>query len=176
MLWPDIVIVVIVALLTLKGLRRGFILELSGAVALAASIAAPWFYNGAFDTTIASATHVGTGVAHVIAMFLVGAGAYLAVLIFARILTRVSKAVFLGSANALAGAAVGLVKGLVLLWIALYVALFFPLSPQIRRDLHRSTAVAIITRPNGAVDQRIIATLPWFARPYVYPLFARHRV
>jgi len=176
MVWPDILIGAVLVIAALKGYKRGFIMELSGAVALALSLITPWFYNGAFDGTLENAMHLGPGSAHVVALFLVGIATYVAVLLVARVLNTVAKLPVLGLGNALAGAAIGLIKGAIGVWVILYIALFFPLSRDIRADLHRSTLVGYITRPNAMVDERIIATLPWFARPYVQPVFARHRV
>ena len=176
MVWPDILIGAVLGIAALKGYKRGFITELSGAVALALSLITPWFYNGAFDGTLENAMHLGPGSAHVVALFLVGIATYVAVLLVARVLNSVANLPVLGLGNALAGAAIGFLKGAIGVWVILYIALFFPLSRDIRADLHRSTLVGYITRPNAMVDERIIATLPWFARPYVQPVFARHRV
>jgi membrane protein required for colicin V production len=173
--WPDILIAAILIIAALKGYKRGFITELSGAVALMLSLITPWFYNGAFDGALATKVHLGAGAAHVVAMFLVGLATYVAVLLIARILNAVAKLPLLGTGNALAGGAIGLLKGTIGVWIVLYVALFFPLSRDIRSDLHRATLVRWIVQPNARVDSAVIATLPWFARPLVNPLFERHR-
>ncbi len=176
MVWPDVLIAAILLIAALKGLKRGFIMELSGALALLLSLVTPWFYNGVFDAPIQDAIHVGPGAAHVIALFAVGAGTYLAVMLVARALNTIAKLPVLGTGNALAGAAVGLFKGAVFVWLLLYVALFFPLSPEIRHDFHRSVLVAYFTRPDESIDAKISATLPWFARPLLRPVFDRHRV
>lgn len=176
MAWPDILIAAILLIATLKGYKRGFIMELSGAVALILSLITPWLYNGAFDGTLESATHLGAGSAHVVAMFLVGIATYIAVLLLARVLNAVARLPVLGMGNALAGGAIGLLKGVIGVWVILYIALFFPLSRDIRADLHRSTLVGYITRPNATIDDRLSATLPWFARSFAEPIFARHRV
>ena len=176
MSWPDILIAAVVLIAALKGFKRGFILELSGALALVASLIVPWFYRGAFDGLIENVTHLGPGSAHVIAMFLVGLATYVAILLIARALNTVAKLPFIGLGNALAGGAVGVVKAVVLIWLLLYVALFFPLSKDIRADLHRSTLVAFETSPNDRIDGAIIETFPWFARPFAHYVFAHHRV
>lgn len=176
MSWPDILIAAIVLIAALKGFKRGFILELSGAIALAASLIVPWFYRGAFDGFLESVTHLGPGSAHVVAMFLVGLATYVAILLVARALNTVSRLPFIGLGNALAGGAVGIVKALVLVWLVLYVALFFPLSADIRADLHRSMLVGYVTSPNDRIDGAIIGTFPWFARPFAHYVFAHHRV
>ncbi|MFN2448519.1 MAG: CvpA family protein, partial [Candidatus Baltobacteraceae bacterium] len=174
MSWPDILMAAILAILTLKGFKRGFILELSGAVALFLSLVTPWFYNGSLDRPLENIIHTGPGASHVIALFCVGAGTYLAVMLLARVLNAVAKLPVLGLGNALAGGAVGLLKACVFLWLLLYVALFFPLSPEIRGDFHRSVLVQFFTRPDAGIDAKISATLPWLARPLLRPLFDRH--
>lgn len=174
--WPDILIGAILLIALLKGYKRGFVMELSGAIALALSLITPWLYGGAFDKPLENWTHLGAGSAHVIAMFLVGIATYAGVMLLARALNVVMKLPVLGLGNALAGGAVGLLKGVIAMWLVLYVALFFPLSADIRADLHRSALVQLITQPNQRIDDAITGTLPWFARPLAQPLFARHRV
>jgi hypothetical protein len=39
-----------------------------------------------------------------------------------------------------------------------------------------SQLVEIVTAENPYVDTVVKATMPWFVRPLVQPLFARHRV
>lgn len=174
--WPDILIAAILFIAALKGFKRGFIMELAGAIALILSLITPWLYNGAFDGALERFTHLGPGSAHVVAMFLVGIVTYIVVMILARALNSIAKLPVLGTGNALAGAAVGIAKGLIGIWAILYIALFFPLSRDIRADLHRSALVAYITQPNASIDERISATLPPFARPFAAPVFRRHRV
>lgn len=174
--WPDILIGAIVFIAVLKGYKRGFITELSGAIALVASLVAPWFYNGAFDPFIQRYIHLGPGSAHVIGMFLTGIATYGIVLLLARLLNGIAKLPGIGLGNALGGAAVGLCKSAIGLFLVLYVALFFPLSPDIRADLHRSVLVHELTLPDDRIDNGIIATLPWFVRPFAHHYFERHRV
>lgn len=174
--WPDVLIGAILLIALLKGYKRGFVMELSGAIALVLSLITPWFYGGIFDAPLQHWLHLGPGSAHVIGMFGVGVITYAAVMLLARALNMVARLPVLGLGNALAGGAVGLIKGAVGVWILLYVALFFPLSGDIRADLHRSVLVHALTQPDQRVDDAIIGSLPWFARPLVRPLFDRHRV
>lgn len=176
MSWPDILIGVLLLIPALKGFKRGFIMELAGAFALLLSLITPWFYNGAFDATLRGALRVGAGAAHVIALFLVGLATYVAIMLAARALSAVAKMPIIGTGNAVAGAAVGLIKGAVFVWLLLYIALFFPLSPALRRDFHASPLVRAFAAPDATIDDRAIATLPSFARPFLRFLAARHRV
>jgi membrane protein required for colicin V production len=174
--WPDIVIGAILLIALLKGFKRGFIMELAGAIAVILAFVTPWFYGGVFDYPLQQWLHLGPGSAHVVGMFAVGILTYIGVLLLARALSTIAKLPVLGLGNALAGGAIGLLKGAVAMWVILYVALFFPLSRDIRGDLHRSILVHVLTQNDGRVDDAIIGTLPSFARPLVQPLFARHQV
>lgn len=174
--WPDILIVAIALIAALKGFKRGFVMELSGAVALTCALITPWLYNGAFDRPLENTLHLGPGSAHVIAMFLTGLFTYGVILLLARVLNVVAKLPVLGLGNSLGGGAIGIVKAAVGLWLLLFVVLFFPLSPDLRADLHRSVLVNVLTRPNENIDRALSGTLPWFARPFAKPYFSRHRV
>lgn len=176
LVWPDILIGAILLIALLKGYKRGFVMELSGAIALVLSLITPWFYGGIFDRPMQHWLHLGPGSAHVAGMFAVGIATYVAVMLLAHALNLVAKLPVLGFGNALAGGAVGLLKGAVGMWLVLYIALFFPLSRDIRADMHRSALVQLLTQPDQRIDNAIIGTLPGFARPLVQPLFARHRV
>lgn len=174
--WPDILIGAILLIAALKGYKRGFVMELAGFVALVLSFVTPWFYGGVFDRPLQQWAHLGAGAAHIVGMFAVGVLTYLAIMLLARALTLVAKLPVLGLGNALAGGAVGLLKAAAGVWIVLYVVLFFPLTPDIRADLHRSVLVQTLTQPDRRIDDAIIATLPSFARPLVQPAFSGHRV
>jgi uncharacterized membrane protein required for colicin V production len=174
--WPDIIISIVLLLATFKGFRRGFVSELGGAVAVIAALITPWYYNGAFDPWLQSVLHLGPGSAHVIGMFLCGFLTYAIVLAIAWVLNRFAKLPILNIGNSLGGAAIGFAKGAVLIWLVLFIALYFPLSPDIRQDLHESHFAASFTAPNKPIDGVIESVIPWFARPALYPYFHRHHV
>jgi membrane protein required for colicin V production len=174
--WPDVVIVVILAIAILKGYARGFVSELGGAVAVTAALVTPWFYNGSFDPQIEQLFKLGPGSAHVVGMFAVGLITYVGILIVARLLGKIAKLPLLGFGNALGGAVVGFAKGAILLWLVLFVALFFPLSPDIRDGLHQSWLAPYLVTYDAQIDDAILSTIPWFARPFVMPYFRRHRL
>jgi membrane protein required for colicin V production len=172
--WPDVIIVLVIAIAVFKGFSRGFVAESGGAIAVAAALIAPWYYNGALDEQIVRYTKLAAGPAHVAGMILTGIAAYVVVLIAAAILGRIARLPILGIGNALAGAIVGLVKGAIVVWIVLFVALFFPLTPDIRASLRASYFVPYFTQFDGIVDTTIQRTIPDFARPMASPLFAPH--
>ncbi len=174
--WPDIVILIVLAIATYKGFRRGFVSELGGAVAVTAALVTPWFYNGSLDGQIAALTKLGPGSAHVVGMFATGLLTYIVLLIVARLLGTVAKLPVLGTGNALGGAAVGFAKGAILLWLVLFIALFFPLSPDIRADLHQSRFAPYLVAYDSPLDDAILSTIPWFARPFAMPYLRRHHL
>ena len=101
---------------------------------------------------------------------------YVALLVISAVLSRIARLPVIGLGNGLGGAAVGIVKALIGTWAVLYVVLFFPLPSELRADLHNSQLVALVTSENPQIDGIVKATMPWFVRPLVQPLFARHRV
>ena len=154
--WPDIIVVAILGIATFKGYRNGFVSELSGAIALAAALIVPWYYSGFADTFLQVTFKLGPGSAHVIGLFLTGLAAYVAVVALAWFLNGVVK--------------------LPLVWFVLFVALYFPLSPDIRADLHAATLPVYFTKANAGIDAAIQGALPWFAKPVLNPYFSRHHV
>ena len=173
--WPDIIIGVVLAIATYKGFTRGFVSELAGAVAVVAALITPWYYTGGIDARLESLFRLGPGSAHVVGMFCTGIATYAVVIAASWVLNRFAKLPILGIGNSVAGAAVGLAKGAVLMWFVLFIALYFPLSPDIRFDLHRSHLVGYLTQPNANIDRALLTTIPWFAKPFLLPYFHRHR-
>ncbi len=174
--WPDIVIAIILLISTFKGLSRGFVSELGGAVAVAAALITPWYYNGSFDPWLIKVLHLGPGSAHVVGMFLCGFITYVIVLAIAWVLNRFAKLPILNLGNSLGGAAIGLAKGAVLVWLVLFIALYFPLSRDIRTDLHESRLAPYFVTQDPKIDGVIESIIPWFARPALSPYFHRHHL
>lgn len=173
--WPDLIIVLVLAATTFKGFSRGFVRELGGALAIAAALIAPWYYNGAADGQIEAVTRLGSGPAHIAGMVLTGIVAYAIVLAIASMLNRIAKLPILGTGNAIAGAVVGFAKGALFVWFALFVTLFFPLDPTIRASLHDARLVGYFTQFDGPIDAAIENAVPSFARPLVAPFFPHQR-
>ncbi len=174
--WPDLVIGAIALLFALKGWKRGFVAEIGGFIALAAAIWAALHYPGTFDQTVRTTTKLGEGSAHVVGMVIFALIVYIALLVISAMLSRIARLPVIGLGNGAGGAAVGIVKALIGTWAVLYVALFFPLPADLRTDLHNSQLVALVTSENPQIDSVVKSTMPWFVRPLVQPLFARHRV
>ncbi len=174
--WPDIVIVVVVLFFTLKGLKWGLVRELTGALALGFAILAALHYPGMWDGFIAAHVHAARGATHVIGMVAYAVLAYAIVLALGSVLSAVAKLPLLNVVNAVGGAVVGAAKGIVVVWVVLYVALFFPLTRGVREDLHRSSLVAELERPNVRFDTTVRASLPPFAAPFANSLFVTHHV
>lgn len=174
--WPDVVIVIVLGIAILKGYSRGFVSELGGAVAVTAALVTPWFYNGSFDALIEKVTNLGPGSAHVVGMFGTGLLTYVILLVIAQLLARIARLPLLGLGNSIGGAFVGFVKGAILLWLVLFIALFFPLSPDIRDGLHQSRLAPELVTYDAQIDDAILSTIPWFARPFVLPYFRRHHL
>ena len=119
--WPDILIGAILIVALLKGYKRGFVMELAGAIALVLSFITPWFYGGVFDKPLQQWVHLGPGSAHVVGMFAVGVLTYVAIMLLARAVNIVAKLPVLGLGNALAGGAIGVLKAAAAIWVVLYV-------------------------------------------------------
>jgi uncharacterized membrane protein required for colicin V production len=109
-------------------------------------------------------------------MFATGLLTYVVILVVARLLGSIAKLPVLGLGNALGGALIGFAKGALLLWLVLFVALYFPLSPDIRDGLHESRLAPYLVSYDQPIDDAILSTIPWFARPFVLPYFRRHRL
>ena len=176
MTWPDLVIAVIALLFALKGWKRGFVAEIGGFIALAAAIWAAISYPGTFDRTVQEVTKLGEGSAHVIGMVAFALIVYVALMVVSAVLSRIARLPVIGLGNGIGGALIGILKALIGTWAVVYVALFFPLTRDLRADLHNSQVVAFVSQDNAQIDAYMRSTMPWWVRPLVSPLFARHRV
>ena len=174
--WPDIVIGAVLVLGALKGYKRGLISELTGFVALACGLLAAFIYPGSWDAFVRDWFHLGPGSAHVVGMILYGALVYTLVFIVGFVLSRVAKLPVIGIGNSILGAGVGVVKVLLIVWAIVYIGLFFPLSKDLRADLHQSRFIAMLQAPDDSLDRVMRSSLPWFMQPFAGSLFDRHKV
>jgi uncharacterized membrane protein required for colicin V production len=174
--WPDIVIGGLALIFALKGWKRGFVSELSGAVAVGAAIVAAVRYPGTLDNLALRFAHASPGASHIVGMVIFALAVYLAVMAAAWIFGRFAKLPVISLGNSAGGALVGLAKALVGAWAVLYVALFFPLTHDVRSDLRHSTLASIVTQPNARFDAVMRGALPSFAKPFTDPVFVNHHV
>lgn len=174
--WPDLVIGALALVFALKGWKRGFVSELAGAVAVFVAVVAAIRYPGSLDDLAERYARASPGAAHIVGMVAFALAWYLAVMALAWIFGRFAKLPVISLANHAAGSVVGLTKALAGAWAVLYVALFFPLTHDLRADLHRSTMVSIVTEPNPTVDGLMRGALPSFVKPFADPIFLNHRV
>ncbi len=174
--WPDLIIGGITVFFAVRGFQKGFVSELAGAVAVFVAIVAGFRYTGGFDGLVTSVTGLTQGSAHAVGLLLFAIIAYAVVMLIAYLLGRIAKLPMLGIANGILGALIGACKALFGAFAVLYVVLFFPLPGDLRRDLQRSTLVALVTQPDKGVDDAVRELMPWFIRPLVGPFFDRHRV
>lgn len=174
--WPDVVIVTVLAIATIKGFARGFLAELRGAAAVLSAFAAGLYYNGVFDAALEETFKMNLGSADITGRIVSAVIVYVTVMLLFSLLSRYAKLPALGAGNAVGGGVVGFVKGAILLWVALFVSLLFPLSGQVRSDLHKSRLVGILVQQSERVDAAIYGKMPDVAKPFVKPILDREQV
>jgi uncharacterized membrane protein required for colicin V production len=174
--WPDLVIGGIALFFAWKGFGNGFVAELAGPVAVLIAVVAAFRYPGSLDNDVVNVTHLGPGSSHAVGTVLFAVIVYAIVTMFAWLLGRVASLPVVGIVNRCAGALVGAGKALLGAWAVLYLTLLFPLTPDLRADLHTSPLVQLLVAPDPGVDATVKAFMPWFVRPLTDPFFARHHV
>jgi uncharacterized membrane protein required for colicin V production len=174
--WPDLIIGGITMFFAVRGFRKGFVSELAGAVAVFVAIVAAFRYTGSFDGVVTTLTGLTAGSAHAVGLLIFAIIAYAIVMLVAWLLGRVASLPVVGLVNGALGAVLGACKALFGAFLVLYVVLFFPLPGDLRRDLHGSALVSLVTQPDGAVDEAIRGLMPWFVRPLAAPFFSRHHI
>jgi membrane protein required for colicin V production len=174
--WPDLVIGGITLYFAWKGFRNGFVAELAGPFALIIAVVAAFRYPGSLDADVSRYTNLGPGSAHAVGTILFAVLVYVVVSMIAWVLDRIASLPGIGIVNSAGGAVIGGAKALLGVWVVLYLTLFFPLTDDLRSDLHRSPLVQLVTAPDAAVDADAYAVVPQFIRPLVDPFFARHHI
>lgn len=174
--WPDVVIIAVLAIAAIKGFARGLLSELGGVVAVLLALAAAFYYNGVFDAIFERTLRMNAGSADITGRVASALVVYAIIIGLLWLTSRYTNLPALGAGNAVGGGLVGFAKGAILLWIVLFIALLFPLSMQVRSDLHRSHLVAILSEQNQRVDDAIYSKLPDIAKPLVKPILDRQQV
>ena len=110
-------------------------------------------------------------------MFITGLAAYASILVIARLLGRVAKLPVLGIGNALGGAVVGLRRKA---RCSSGSCSSSRCSSRSRRTfatgLHESRLAPYLVTYDAPIDDAMLSTIPWFARPFVMPYFKRHHL
>jgi uncharacterized membrane protein required for colicin V production len=174
--WADLVIGAILLAGAYKGFKTGIINELMGILALVCSVWAGFAYGGFWDESIATSTHVGPGSSHALGLLAFSAEVYAIVSLIGFFLSRIASLPLIKIGNKVLGACVGLGKTSAFIWAVLYIALFFPLTEDLRRDLHQSTLASTMTQPYLHLDGSLHDSLPDFAKLFAAPYFERHHV
>jgi uncharacterized membrane protein required for colicin V production len=174
--WPDIVIIAIVAMAAIKGFARGLLSELGGVVAVLLALAAGLYYNGIFDGIFEKTLKMNLGSADITGRVVSALVVYAIIMVLLYIVSKYTELPALGAGNAVGGGVIGAAKGVILLWVVLFVALLFPLSTQVRSDLHKSHLVAMLAQQNQRVDDAIYGKIPDIAKPLVKPILDREQV
>ncbi len=172
--WPDLIIGGIALFFAWKGARNGFVRELAGPVALVLAVIAAFRYPGSLDADVTNVTHLGPGSSHVIGTVLFAIIVYALVTMLAWLIGRIASLPGIGLVNGAAGALVGAAKALFAAWAVLYVALFFPLTPDLRTDLHASPLVQLLTTPDAGIDATLHGVMPPFVGSLLEPAFEQH--
>ncbi|MDG1252897.1 MAG: CvpA family protein [Schleiferiaceae bacterium] len=127
----DISCLVCVLFFVSRGIWRGFVNEWSGLLGLALGYFAVKIYAVPFADWLTNAMELRLSSALLLSRFTVFLGAYLAIVLLGKLLTKVLKLVWLGWINRLAGGLSGLVKGVVFtsLLLAFYTQAIMPRFP-----------------------------------------------
>ena len=169
--WPDVVAAIVVLFGGLRGLKRGLVGELAGTLALGFAIYAAFRYPGMWDAWLAAHAHVARGATHVVGMIGYALLAYAVVRAIGGVLGSIARLPILGVFNGILGAAAGAAKAVVFLWAIVYAAHFFPLPYDVREDLRRSPAVALVRGPDDGLDAMLRSSLPPSIAPFANALF-----
>ena len=178
MTWPDILVLITLAVAFVSGYRNGVIREFIdlGSIILA------WIAAGALAATLAvglaPSWHLAPASAHLIAFWILFLTVFVALRVLGWMLDRFAKLPVLRVASGAGGGIVAMAKGVLILWLVLFIALFFPIAPDVRDALRNSKSVPMIElldRPAIALlDQSV--PFPWYTRPFVNSTLRHHHL
>jgi uncharacterized membrane protein required for colicin V production len=163
----DIILAIVLVLGALKGLKRGFVEEVAGIVALCFALFTPWICNGWLDQPIAAIAHLNIGTAHVVGMVLTGIATFAVFMAIGAVLDKIAHLPLINLINAVAGAGVGFAKAVIVCSLLLYVALLLPIPSGIRSTLEQSRAIGFLTHWDRAIDINLEKVLPPFASDFL---------
>ncbi len=156
----DLFIVLVLALLSFLGFRRGLIGELVGLVAFVAALALAFRFDGRVGSEL---HHLGGGLSPTLSRIIAFAAIVVAVEIGAAFVARhlsgvIARVPLLGSVNRLGGLAVGLVLALLGVWLATSALLLLPatLVPY-STTVHRSETARLLPSVTPRWDDELRA-------------------
>jgi membrane protein required for colicin V production len=127
----DVVILIIILLFTIRGLFRGFILELSTLIGLIIGYLAAITYLGLLSALLQSfIPSAPAAVLNIISFSLIFIGINILLRIAANLITRTLKFAMLGWLNRLLGGLFGFVKSILILSIAVFLMSLIPKSEE----------------------------------------------
>lgn len=135
--WVSIVIVVVVALLTWRAFRRGFLRELVGLAALILAVPVAGVFYDDMIPKVEPIIDNSTGAA-LLSFLAILVGVLVAGQLLGYLLRRSVDVLNLGGADRVAGAAFGFLQGLLLCQVVLVALVNFP-EPDIRTHIDEST-------------------------------------
>jgi len=123
----DLTILIIAVLFSIRGFIRGFVLEISSLVGLAAGYVATLLYlNQVVNLLHSFFPSLPKALIQVVSFLFLFIVTNLLLRILAHLLTKTFKLILLGWLNRLLGLLVGLLKGIVLMSIAVFIFSFLP--------------------------------------------------
>lgn len=122
MKWPDIVILILLAIGVIQGFRKGFIIQLASLVAILLGMIGAGMLAEKIAPSIMDTLGVDSGSGKIIAFVFLFCVIVVSVLLLAKLLEVVVKVLLLGIVNRIVGAVFGLIKWFVIM--SVFVALF----------------------------------------------------
>ena len=141
----DVVVIGAAAVLSIRGLFRGFIREAFAVIAWIGGLALAFLYAGELAPTVAEMIGVDRPFDRAIAGVAIFLGIYVALQLVGWILHRIAHAIFLGPVDRLAGLLLGATKGLVLCGLAMWLAVL-RLGPSVRQRIEAAPLAATVLR------------------------------
>jgi len=117
----DLAFIAIVALLGIRGVWRGFLVEWAGFVGLILGYWVAELYTGALSPHLINGLDLDVTPASYISFAIIMILVYILVVMVAKLITKMAKWVMLGWANRLLGAISGVAKGLIVSTLAIAV-------------------------------------------------------
>jgi membrane protein required for colicin V production len=117
----DLLLLIPVVWLCIRGFSKGFIIELASLIGMVLGILAAWYFSGYVIDYLKDYFTLTERVLRIIAYVVIFLAVMLVVYLIGKAIEKVAEVVMLGWLNKLLGAIVGLAKGIVLVGIILFI-------------------------------------------------------